>query len=245
MNYNWNWGVFFDPTALGKGQYIDWLLSGAVWTVVTGVCAWSIALTLGASVGILQTMSRPWLRRPAMFYTEIFSNIPLIVQMFLWYFVFPELLPREMAHWIKREMPYPEFVTAVVALGLFTASRIAVQVRAGIQAIPSGLRSAAYALGLSELQAYRLVLLPIGARHVIPPLTSEFMNVFKNTSVALTIGLVELTAQARQMNEYTFQGFETFTVATALYVTITLLANRLMVFIEKRHRIPGTIGSTR
>jgi glutamate/aspartate transport system permease protein len=152
------------------------------------------------------------------------------------------MLPEDWGRWMKRDMPNPEFVTAVVALGLYTASRIAEQVRAGIETVPPGLTAAATAHGLSVGQTYRYVLLPISFRMIVPPLTSEFLTVFKNSSLALTIGLLELTAQSQQIAEYTFQGFEAFTAATVIYVCIALVATVLMQVLEKYTRIPGYVG---
>jgi glutamate/aspartate transport system permease protein len=170
---------------------------------------------------------------------ELFRNIPLIVQMFLWFFVLPDILPDRLGNWMKQEMPLPEFSTAVLSLAFFTSARIAEQVKAGILSLPTGQKGAGLAIGFTLPQVYRYVLLPVAFRIMIPPLTSEFMNIFKNSSVALTIGMLELTAVAKQMNEYTFQGFEIFTVVTLLYIAIALMANRLMAWIENKVRIPG------
>jgi glutamate/aspartate transport system permease protein len=172
-------------------------------------------------------------------YVEIFRNIPLIVQMFLWFFVLPELVPSNLGDWIKQDMPLPEFTTAVISLGFFTSARIAEQVKAGILSLPPGQKGAALAVGFTLPQVYRYVLLPVAFRIMIPPLTSELMNIFKNSSVALTIGMLELTAVAKQMNEYTFQGFEVFTVVTILYIIVSFTANRLMALIESKTQIPG------
>jgi glutamate/aspartate transport system permease protein len=162
--------------------------------------------------------------------------------MFLWYFVFPELLPNDAGMWVKREMPMPEFTTAAVCLGLYTASRVAEQVRSGIQSIGQGQNNAGLATGLTTVQVYRYILLPVGYRIMIPPLTSEFLTIFKNSSVALTIGVLEITAQARQIEEYTFQGFEAFTTATVLYILVTSIVMILMRVVEGRVSIPGMIS---
>jgi glutamate/aspartate transport system permease protein len=162
--------------------------------------------------------------------------------MFIWYFAVPEVVPEEAGRWMKREMPQPEFVTAVVALGLYTASRVAEQVRAGIETVPQGLKAAATAHGLSLSQVYRYILLPISFRLIVPPMTSEFLTVFKNSSLALTIGLLELTAQSQQIAEYTFQSFEAYTAATVIYVLIALSATVAMTLLEHRTRIPGFVG---
>ena len=236
MNYNWTWGVLFEE------QYLNWLIRGFGWTISVALCAWVIALVIGSLVGVGKTVPNKALRAVCSTYVEIFRNVPLLVQMFIWYFAVPELLPDDIGRWMKRDMPNPEFVTAVIALGLYTASRIAEQVRAGIETVPPGLSAAAKAHGLNTAQTYRYVLLPISFRLIVPPLTSEFLTVFKNSSLALTIGLLELTAQSQQIAEYTFQGFEAFTAATVIYVTIALIATLIMQVLERHTRIPGYVG---
>ena len=171
----------------------------------------------------------------------MFRNIPLLVQMFLWFFVLPELLPRAAGDWLKA-LPNAPFVTAVLCLGFFTSARVAVQVAAGINALAGGQRLAALALGLSRTQAYRHVLLPLGLRIVLPPLASEFLNIIKNSSVALTIGLMELTASARSMQEFSFQFFEAFAAATLIYVLANLVVVAGMTLLERRLALPGTLG---
>lgn len=236
MQYNWDWGVIF------REPYQEWIISGIGWTISVSIAAWILAFSLGSIIGILRTTNNRISRRIATVYVEIFRNIPLIVQMFLWYFVFPELLPNDAGMWVKREMPMPEFTTAAVCLGLYTASRVAEQVRSGIQSIGQGQNNAALATGLTTVQVYRYILLPVGYRIMIPPLTSEFLTIFKNSSVALTIGVLEITAQARQIEEYTFQGFEAFTTATVLYILVTSIVMILMRVVEGRVSIPGMIS---
>jgi len=236
MNYNWDWGVLI------REPYFEWLVSGFLWTISVSIAAWILAFLLGSVVGIARTTNSKILRGFGTCYVETFRNIPLLVQMFLWYFVFPELLPDDAGMWVKRELPMPEFTTAVVCLGLYTASRVAEQVRAGIEAIGQGQRNAGLAMGLTPAQVYRYVLLPVSYRIIVPPLTSEFLTIFKNSSLALTIGVLETTAQARQIEEYTFQGFEAFTAATLLYIVVTSTVMLLMKLIEGRVRIPGMIS---
>ena len=236
MQYNWDWGVII------REPYLEWIISGFGWTVSVSIAAWLLAFSLGSIIGIFRTTNNSILRAIAAVYVEIFRNIPLIVQMFLWYFVFPELLPNEAGMWVKREMPMPEFTTAALCLGLYTASRVAEQVRSGIQSIGQGQNNAGLATGLTKFQVYRYILLPVGYRIMIPPLTSEFLTIFKNSSVALTIGVLEITAQARQIEEYTFQGFEAFTTATVLYILVTSIVMILMRVVEGRVSIPGMIS---
>src|SRR5215468_1331323 len=234
--YNWNWPILF------KEPYFTWIVTGFGKTILIAVLAWAIAFPLGSAIGIARTTDSRALRLGGTVYVEIFRNIPLLVQMFLWYFVVPELLPADWGHWVKRDMPYPQFLTAVICLGLYTASRVAEQVRSGIEAIPRGQRNAGLAMGLTSLQVYRYVLMPVAYRTIIPPLTSDFLGVFKNSSLALTIGVLELTSQARQIEEYTFAAFEAFTVATVLYCTVTGIVIVAMRMLERRTRIAGTIA---
>lgn len=238
-SYNWNWLVFFEEVATGDEKYYQWILSGLLWTIATSLAAWVIALILGVIVGVIRTLPNKGLVLLGDSYVEIFRNIPLIVQMFLWFFVLPELVPSNVGDWIKQDLPLPEFTTAVISLAFFTSARIAEQVKAGILSLPVGQKGAGLAIGFTLPQVYRYVLLPVAFRIMIPPLTSELMNIFKNSSVALTIGMLELTAVAKQMNEYTFQGFEVFTVVTILYIIVAFTANRLMALIEYKTQIPG------
>ncbi|MCJ2071960.1 amino acid ABC transporter permease [Methylobacterium sp. J-030] len=238
MNYNWNWRIFFDASPEGNGTYLDMLLSGLMWTIATALCAWVIAFFLGSLIGVLRTLPSKTANAIGTTYVEIFRNVPLLVQMFLWYFVLPELVPTRLGDAIK-QMPDAPFYTAVVCLGFFTASRVAEQVRAGIQSLPRGQRMAGTAMGFTTYQTYRYVLLPNAYRIILPPMTSEFLNNLKNTSVALTIGLLELTARARSMQEFSFQVFEAFTAATILYVIVNLVVVTAATFLEKAVAIPG------
>jgi len=244
MNYHWNWGIFLEQVKAGEETYLDWLVTGLGWTLAVSLAAWLLALVIGIAVGALRTApSRP-IALLGTAWVELFRNIPLLVQMFLWFFVVPELLPPDWGLWVKQEMPAKEFVTAALCLGFFTSARVAEQVRAGVGSLPRGQREAALALGLTLPQAYRHVILPQALRIVIPPLTSEFMNVFKNSSIAFAIGVMELTFQARQMQEDSEQGIETYLAVTLLYFICAFTANRGMAWIEARTRVPGLIART-
>ena len=244
MNYNWNWNIFWAPAPDGTGVYFGWLITGLGWTLSTALLAWAIALTLGAAIGTLRTAPVKWVVRLGNAYVEIFRNIPLLVQMFLWYFVLPELLPKALGDAMKQMTPpWASFWPAVLCLGFYTSARVAEQVRAGIQSLPLGQNMAGTAVGLTLPQTYRYVLLPQAFRIILPPLTSEFMSIIKNSSVALTIGLVELTARARAMQEFTFQVFEAFTAATIIYILITLIVVVGMRWVEQWVAVPGLISA--
>ncbi|AXI55108.1 Glutamate/aspartate import permease protein GltJ (plasmid) [Pseudoseohaeicola sp. NH-UV-7] len=236
MNYNWDWGILF------REPYLGWIISGLGWTLWISLFAWIIAFSLGSVLGIFRTSSSPVLRAIGTLYVEIFRNIPLLVQLFLWYFVFPELLPDDWSRWVKRDMPAPAMTTAIIAIGLYTASRVCEQVRSGIDAVGLGQRQAGKAIGMTEVQVYRHILLPNAYRIIIPPLTSEFLTIFKQSSLALTIGVVELTAMTRQIEEYTFQGFEAFTAATIVYSLVTFTVMAIMRQVDRHTALPGTFS---
>jgi glutamate/aspartate transport system permease protein len=242
MNYHWHWGVFFTEAIPGQ-TYLSWLMSGLALTVSLGLGAWVIGLAFGPVVGVLRTTSSRWLTSLAAAYVEVFRNIPLLVQLFIWYFVVPEILPGAIGAWIKQLNPLlQQMLAGVVCLGMYTSARIAEQVRSGIASLPRGQRHAGLALGFTTPQTYRYVLLPVAFRIIVPPLTSEFMTVFKNSAVMSMIGLLELAAQGRQLVDYTSQPYESFTAVTLLYMLVNLTALRLMRWIEKRVQIPGLLA---
>jgi len=240
LNYHWNWHVFFEPSPNGTGDYLDMLLSGLVVTIETALCAWVIALVFGAVIGVLRTLPSKAANLLGFCYVELFRSIPLLVQLFLWFFVLPEVVPHAWGLWLK-QLPNSPFYTAAIGTGLFMSARVAEQTRAGINSLPRGQRLAATALGLRSAQVYRYVLLPLAFRIIVPPLTSEFLSTIKNTSVALTIGLIELTAEARAMQEFSFQVFEAFTAATLLYLMINIVVVIVMRLVERGVAIPGYI----
>ena len=228
------------PSCFGSGRdisYLDWLFTAWGWTVSVSLTALAVALIVGSIIGVIRTLpDSPWLTRLGNAWVELFRNIPLLVQIFLWYFVVPALVPP------MKDLP--PFVLVVLALGLFTSARIAEQVRAGIQALPKGQRYAGMAMGFTTYQTYRYVLLPMAYRIIMPPLTSEAMNVFKNSSVAFAVSVAELTMFAMQAQEETSRGVEIYLAVTACYMFSALVINRIMAFIEKRTRGPGMIAAS-
>jgi glutamate/aspartate transport system permease protein len=238
-----NLSIFWQEVVEGDAvQWWEMLYSGLLWTLATAAVAGLIAFTVGSVMGVLRTGSNKPLAFIGNAYVEFFRNIPLIVQFFVWYFVVPEFVPPLKAWAIAQDPSEVQYLTAVICLGLFTAARVAEQVKSGILALSRGQRAAGYALGLTEIQTYRYVLLPMAYRIVIPPLTSEAMNLIKNTSVALTIGLTELTFRTREMGEVTFRFFEAYIAATVLYVIVSMTVNRVMAYIERKVAVPGYIS---
>jgi glutamate/aspartate transport system permease protein len=229
-------GCFGTGGGKGTQSYLDWLISAWGQTVLVAALSLVVALVIGAIVGILRTLpDSPWLSRLANAWVELFRNIPLLVQIFLWYHVMPVLIP------VFAQTP--KLLLVVLGLGLFTSARIAEQVRAGVQALPRGQRYAGMAMGFTTPQYYRYVLLPMAFRIIIPPLTSETMNIFKNSSVAFAVSITELTFFAQQAGEETSRGIEIYMAVTALYVVSAFTINRIMAFIEKRVRVPGFVAN--
>ncbi|MCE1176787.1 amino acid ABC transporter permease [Oryzomicrobium sp.] len=243
MSYNWNWPVFLQTVPSGETTYLGWLGVGLQWTVTLSLSAWVIALLVGGLIGVLRTVPSKPLSFLATCHVELFRNVPLLVQLFVWYFVAPELLPFGWGDAFKQMNPLSQqFLAAVLCLGLFTSARVAEQVRAGILSLPRGQQNAGLALGFTLPQTYRYVILPMAFRIVIPPLTSEFLNIFKNSAVATTIGLIELSRQAQQLVDYTAQPYEAFIAVTLLYMLINVTVMFLMRRLEKNVQVPGFIG---
>lgn len=242
---NWDWQVFCRntidgevvPRCFGSGgdiTYLDWLLSAWGWTLSVALLSLLVALLFGSIMGILRTTPHRGLVLLGNAWTELFRNIPLLVQIFLWYHVVPALLPP------LRDVP--SFLLVVMGLGLFTSARISEQVRAGIMSLPRGQRMAGLAIGLTLPQTYRHVLLPMAFRIVIPPLTSESMNIVKNSAVAFAVSISELTMFALQAQEETARGIEVYLAVTGLYFVLAFAINRVMHAIESRVQVPGMIG---
>jgi len=229
----WDWQVFLQDDGSGR-TYLEWMFEAWRWTLAVAGCAWLVAMVVGAVVGTLRTLTdSPWLVRLANAWVELFRNIPLLVQIFLWYFVVPKVFPAF--------QQVPGFVLVVLGLGFFTSARIAEQFRAGIQALPRGQRYAAMAMGFTTWQSYRYVILPMAFRIILPPLTSESMNLLKNSSVAFAVSIAELTMFAMQAQEETSRGIEIYLAVTLLYAVSAFAVNRLMAWVERRVQIPGFI----
>ena len=232
----WDWQFFLQDT--GGGQtYLDWMLSAWGWTLSVSLLGLLVAVVTGSLMGIVRTVPSRGLQLLGNAWTEVFRNIPLLVQIFLWYHVIPTIF--------MSLRVVPSFLLVVFALGFFTSARISEQVKAGIQSLPRGQRYAGLAMGLTLPQTYRHVLLPMAFRIIIPPLTSESMNIVKNSSVAFAVSIAELTMFAMQAQEETSRGIEVYLAVTGLYFVSAFAINRILLFVEDRVRIPGTMGGAR
>ncbi|MES2688030.1 MAG: amino acid ABC transporter permease [Pseudomonadota bacterium] len=230
---SWDWQVFLNDDGSGR-TYLQWMMDAWGWTLAVAGCSWVVAILTGSLMGTLRTLpNSPWLVRLANVWVELFRNIPLLVQIFIWYFVVPKIFPAM--------QQVPGFALVVFALGFFTSARIAEQVRAGVQALPRGQRYAGMAMGFTTAQTYRYVILPMAFRIILPPLTSESMNLLKNSSVAFAVSIAELTMFAMQAQEETSRGVEVYLAVTVLYAVSAFAVNRVMAFVEKKVQIPGFV----
>ncbi len=234
MSYTFNWSV------LWSGQSGAWLLQGLVTTIQISVLGWLLAVSLGIVAGALRTVAFRPLRWTATFYVEFFRNVPLLVWMFFWYFGVPPLLPRPVQDWLFDHGA--EFWAGMFALGVYHGARFSEIIRSGIQSIPRTQFEASLAMGLTTFQAYRLIILPVALRLIVPPLTSDSLNLLKNSSVALTISVAELTFQTRQIETYTAKAIEALTAGTLIYLALCLSIATVMGRVERRYAIPGLIA---
>ncbi|NTE84776.1 amino acid ABC transporter permease [Agrobacterium tumefaciens] len=244
MNYDWSWSVFLDASSDGVNSFAWNLLRGVGWTICLALLTAMISFFTGLVLGVMRTAKSAFANTIATAYVEIFRNIPLLVQMFLWYFVLPEVIDPDLGRVLKQlPTPWNAFVPALLCLCFYATARIGEQVNSGIRSLPPGQFQAAIALGLTASQAYRYVVLPEALRVVIPPLTSEIVSIVKYTSVAYTIGLLELTGQARAMQEFSFHIFEAFTAATVGYICLNGIVVVCMRKLERASAVPGLIGA--
>jgi len=235
VNYTFNWSV------LWTGESGQWLLSGLIVTLELSALAWVLAVALGIVSGALRTVKFRPLRAVATFYVEFFRNVPLLVWMFFWYFGVPPFLPEVIREWMFGHGL--EFWAGVLALGVYSGARFSEVLRSGIQSIPRTQMEAAVASGLTTFQAYRYVILPVALRLIIPPATNESLNLLKNSSVALTISVAELTFQTRQIETYTAKAIEALTAGTLIYLVLCIGLASIMSWVERRTAIPGLITS--
>jgi polar amino acid transport system permease protein len=172
------------------------------------------------------------LRWLASAYLEFFRNTPLLVQIFFWYFGSYKILPQVINDWLTTTNF--EFAAALIALTIYTSAFIAEDIRSGVLSIPREQMEAARSAGFSYFRGMQYIILPQAIRITVPPLVNQFLNLAKNSSLAMTIGVAELTYQARQVESYTFKGFEAFTAATVVYLALSVVITWLVHVYDKR-----------
>jgi len=231
----------FDWSVLWRQPYGEWLLHGIWYTLQIGFLAWILALTLGIAIGTLRVSNRAWLRFLGTAYVEFFRNVPFLVQLFFWYYAGPMLFGKTIQFKIN-SISGLNYYIAIIALGLYTASRVAEHVRAGFASIGQGQYQAALSTGMTHFQMYRCVIVPLALRLIIPPLTLEFLTIFKNSSVAMTISVAETTFMSYKIDSETFHGLEATTGAMLVYLVLGMTVVKLMGIVENRFKIPGLVS---
>ena len=234
LSYEFRWSVLWvDP-------HLTWLLNGLSTTLRLAAISWIIAVLLGIIFGAMRTVSFRPAHAIATVYVEFFRNVPLLVWLFFWYFGAPEVFPEFLKQWFIRHGI--EFWSGVAAISIYHGSRLAEVIRSGIQAIPKTQLEAGLSSGLSVIETYRLILIPVALRLIVPPATNESLNLLKNTSLAMTIGVAELTFAARQIETNTPKAVEALTAAALIYLVLCLTISMIMNKIERKYAIPGLIA---
>jgi len=234
MTYEFRWSVLWIQ------PHLTWLADGILTTLRLAAISWAIAVLLGIIFGAMRTVPFRPVRSIATAYVEFFRNVPLLVWLFFWYFGAPEAFPEVIRQWFIHHGI--EFWSAVAAISVYHGARFAEVIRAGIQSIPKTQLEAGISSGLSVAQTYRLIIIPIALRLIVPPATNESLNLLKNTSLAMTIGVAELTFSTRQIETYTAKAVEALTAAALLYLVICLSISTVMNRLESKFAIPGLIA---
>jgi len=226
LNYQFDWAI------VTSGKYFGWLLSGLTVTIKLSAVSIVLSFFLGIVIAMMRISRLTPVRWFAHGYLEFFRNTPLLVQIFFWYFGSYKVLPEVVNTWLNARGF--EFAAAVIALTIYTSAFIAEDIRSGVRAIPKEQMEAARSSGFSYVRSMIYIILPQAVRLTIPPLINQFLNLVKNSSLAMTIGVAELMYQARQVESYTFKGFEAFSAATLVYVGLSLIITGLMTMYDKK-----------
>jgi polar amino acid transport system permease protein len=226
MHYHFDWAV------VTSGKYYEWLLSGVYVTIKLSLVSIALSFLLGLVIAIMRMSHFRPIRWFAHGYLEFFRNTPLLVQIFFWYFGSWKVLPAVVNDWLVRQDF--EFAAAAIALTIYTSAFIAEDIRSGVRSIPKEQMEAARSAGFSYLRSMQYIILPQAVRLTIPPLINQFLNLTKNSSLAMTIGVAELMYQARQVESYTFKGFEAFSAATVVYLAMSFTITGLMTLYDKK-----------
>jgi polar amino acid transport system permease protein len=225
----------FDLALVLHGQYHDWLVAGLLLSLKLAATTLVLALPLAVVVALLRLAPNRLVGALGAVYVEGIRNVPLIPHLLFWYFGAPELLPDAL-----KERLYAgnaEFVCATIALTLYTAAYMAEDIRSGIRAVPTVQFEAGRALGFGYLETMRRIVLPQALRVTVPPLISQTLNLWKDTSIATVIGVAEMMYQAARVESASFRSAEAFAFATAAYLAVSLLITGLGAWYHRRYPV--------
>ncbi|WP_276946774.1 amino acid ABC transporter permease [Haematobacter massiliensis] len=214
------------------GEYLDWLLSGLLVTLQLAAGAWALAFGLALVLSVIRATGWKPAELLVAAYVEVHQNIPLLVQMLFWYFAVPELLPEGARMWLNEHSS--EFILALFSLGFCFAAYMSEAIRSGLRAVPRTQYEAGRVFGFGYLSTMRYVVVPQALRVAVPPLVNYSLLLFKNTSIAMAIGVHELTYQSRQIESDTFRTFEVFAIATAIYLFFSFVIMAAGTLYERR-----------
>jgi polar amino acid transport system permease protein len=226
FNYRFDWAI------VTSGKYFEWLVSGVKITLELSLVSIALSFILGLIIAVMRMSNVRPIRWFSHGYLEFFRNTPLLVQLFFWYFGSYKILPKVINDWLN-SMSF-EFAAAVIGLSIYTSAFIAEDIRSGVRSIPKEQMEAARSSGFSYIRSMLYIILPQAVRITIPPLINQFLNLTKNSSLAMTIGVAELMYQARQVESYTFKGFEAFSAATVVYVGLSFTITGLMTLYDRK-----------
>jgi polar amino acid transport system permease protein len=221
-----------DFAAVTTGEFRGWLVSGFLVSLQLTIATWIVSLPIATAVALCRLSSVAVLRWLGAVFVESMRNVPLLAHLLFWYFAMPELLPAAARNWLYEHDA--ESVCAVAALTFYTSSYMAEDIRSGIRAVPATQLEAARALGFGFLASMRHVVLPQAIRIVVPPLSSQTLNLWKNTSIATVIGTAELMYQAQRVETASFRGVETFGVTTLAYLGVSLAITAFATWFQRR-----------
>ncbi|MDA8522722.1 amino acid ABC transporter permease [Acidovorax sp. NCPPB 4044] len=227
-------------------RYLGWLLDGWLMTLWSSLLVIAASTVLGAALAAARESGRASLVRATGIYLSLVRNTPLLVQLLFWYFGLPSLLPEGVLEWLNgahaltlfgmvvARWPSFEFLAALAGLVLYSAAYVGEDIRSGLRGVPGGQRAAALALGFTPGQALRHVVLPQALRIAAPPLIGQGMNILKNTSLGMAIGLVELSYRARQVEAETWKTFQVYGISTLLYILAIALLGAVGRLAQRR-----------
>lgn len=233
MGYELDWSILWNE------PYRTWILHGIFLTVVISLISWCFALIIGTIIGLMRESPVRGVRLFSTAFVEVHRNIPLLVQLFFGYFALPMLLPLPLRRFLY-DLGW-EIGSAILVLSLYTSAKVAEHVRAGLKTVSAMVKEGALSTGLSWSQTQRYVVGPLLLRVIVPSLTTEFLTIFKGSSLAMTVGVVETTYITQRLGFQTFRWIEANTVGTLVYLGCAWAVALLMGVIESRTRVPGYI----
>jgi polar amino acid transport system permease protein len=222
-----------------KPEYSRMLLDGFEMTLAVAIGSWLLAMSLGILLLVIRLAPSRIAERAVAAYISYHQNVPTLVQLMLWYFGISGLLPPALQDWISAHNG--EAIFAVIGLGLCQAAYFSEDLRSGLRSVAAGQMEAAKALGHGYISAMRYVMMPQAVRNALPPLINHTVSLFKNSSLAVAIGVTDLMHAVKEVENQSFRTFETYLIATIAYLACSLLLMAVGAWLSRRS---GPVGVT-